>query len=308
MRLPALIATLAMLLAAPAAADDLTPPRANALCRELIDARDYALFKAASDHSLDLLYSYMRDGSGTPTFTEAIRLSSMLHAVNRDLTAAVEAMEALPASSHRDAFLAYGQSKITVNEARIGFLADPGNWQWPLADNIAPPALPSEEDAQQLGIFERDCIYLFSSFGNPPELAEFIPVVAPACAIAYDNLMATDLELWREQNINALLAVRQGKPQDPEAVAALRSMADAWASAHGVFVLADRELTERPAYWQEALDVMAENSRIFAARANAIESGDADTIALTFERRIGVLDFKAAGLEETSCVALMRLM
>lgn len=308
MRLTALIATMSMLFAAPAAADDLTPAKANALCRDLIDARDYAIFKAASDQSIELVYLNLRSGGEPPTFLEAMELSALLHAVNTDLTAALEAMQALPASSHRDAFLAYGQSKITVNEARIGFLADPDTWQWPLSETIDPTPPHSEEDARQLGFLNRDCNYLFGSFGNPPELANFIPLVAPACSIAYHNLLVTDLDVWREQNMNALLALRRGKPQDPKTIPALRSLAYSWANALGVFLLADRELTEKPAHWQEALDVMAENARIFAARANAIESGDEETIALTFERRPAPVDFRSVGLEETSCMALIQLM
>ena len=280
---------------------------ANALCRAIIDTRDYTTFRDARDKSLDVTLNKLRDDA-QPSPQDAAALSGLLQAVNADLAATIDRLQTLPPSPELDTYLAYGQSMIDVNAARIGFLGDLENWQWPLADTLSDNQYDYITGMAALGFTDRDCAYVFGSLGNPPEIAGFITAVARACNVAYDRLVKTDLDQWREYNLNAMVAALQDKPQDPDAIAALRKLGATWKEAAHAFRLVDSEIEDKPPLWEDALAVMYERARIFEDRADSLQYGDQDAIKQAFANRIGTPDFERLGLRETSCMALAKLM
>ena len=118
----------------------------------------------------------------------------------------------------------------------------------------------------------------------------------------------TDLDTWRDRNLSAMVASMEGKPQDPEAVPALRSLAGAWKNAAHAFRLVDSRIAEKPPLWEEAIAILYERARIFEDRADALQYRDADAVKEAFANRIGVPEFEKLGLRETSCMALAKLM
>lgn len=304
----ALLFSAVLLAVTPAqAADPQFAAKANALCRAAIDARDYSTFKGAQDGSLDLTLATVK-GEAPPSPEEAAALSRLLHSVNTDLAATIERLQSLPPSPDLDAFLAYGQSRIAINTARIGFLADLDHWQWPPADALDTSSYHYRAGMAALGFTDLDCTYVFGSLGNPPELASFITHVALACNVAYDRLLETDLDQWREHNLNAMVAVLQDKPQDPDAIPAIRKLAAAWKEAAHAFALVDTRIDEKPPLWEDAIAILYERARILKDRADALEYRDADAIRAAFANRIGGPDFDKLGLRETSCMAMAKLI
>jgi len=299
----------AILLAIPPvqASDHEFAAEANALCRAIIDGRDYATFKAARDESLNLTLAQLRGDTPPPT-EDAQALSQLLQAVNADLISAIERLQGLPSSPELDAFLAYGQSRIDINAARVGFLADLAGWQWPPADSLDTSQYDYIAGMADLGFTDRDCTYVFGSLGNSPELSDFISTVAAVCNVTYDRLVATNIDQWREHNLNAMAAALQDKPQDPAAIPALRNLANAWKEAAQAFRQVDSNNKEKPQLWDEAIAIMYERAAIFEERANALESRDEDAVREAFAHRIATPDFKQLGLHETSCMALVSLM
>lgn len=280
---------------------------ANALCRAIIDARDHTTFRDARDKSLDVTIGKLRDDA-QPSPQDAAELTALLQAVNADLAATIDRLQTLPPSPELDAYLAYGQSMADANEARIGFLANLDDWQWPPADALDTSRYDYAAGMAALGFTDRDCAYVFGSLGNPTESAGFITSVARACTVTYDRLVQTDLDQWREHNLNAMVAALQGKPQDPDAIAALRKLGAAWQEAAHAFHLVDSDIEDKPPLWEDALALMYERARIFEDRADALQYGDQDAIKQAFAKRIGIPDFEGLGLRETSCMALAGLM
>lgn len=304
----ALLFSAILLAALPAQASDFEfAAEANGLCRVLIDARDYQAFKAAQNRSLDLTLAQLREKS-PPSAEDAETLSGLLQVVNADLAAAIERLQRLTTSPELDAFLAHGQSSIDINNARIGFLADLDDWQWPPVDGLEISQYDYIAGMANLGFTDRDCAYVFGSLGNPPEQADFITVVASACNVAYDRLIQTDLEQWREHNLNALVAVLQEKAQNPDVVPALRELAATWKAVADDFSLLDTKTNDRLPLWEEAIAIIADRARIFENRANALEDGEEETIKQAFADRVATPDFEQLGLRESSCMALVTLM
>ncbi|MCJ8151772.1 hypothetical protein [Shinella sedimenti] len=280
---------------------------ANTICRAIIDGRNHQTFKAARDQTLELTAAHLR-GEAPPTPAEAKTLSKLLQAVNVDLAAAIARLQSLPPSPKLEAFLGYGQSRIDINKARIGFLADLDNWQWPPADGLASSRYDFKASTADLGFTDRDCTFVFDSLGNPPAIANFIAAVAPVCSAEYDRLIKTDINQWRRHNIHIVAALRQNKLWDPEAIAALHQLAVAWRDTTNSFRQAANAINSRPPQWVDVLSNMERQAAIFQNRAGATASGDAEAIAQAFAVRLSVPDFRELGLQETSCIALGTLM
>lgn len=304
----ALLFSAIMLTGPSAQASDLAfAAEANSICRAIIDHRNFQAFKAAKDLSLDLTLAQVR-GEAPPTFAKAEALSRSLQAVNADLAAAIARLQSLPPSAELDAFLAYGQSRIDINSARIGFLADLENWQWPPADSLDSSRYDFRAGLADLGFTDRDCTFVFGSLGNPPENATFIAAVAPVCNAEYDRLVKTDINQWRKHNIHTLAAVKQKKPWDPEAITALHQLAVTWRETANAFRKAVSNVENPPLRWADVISDMERQSTIFQNRGDVLESGNPEAIAQAFAVRLSMPDFQQVGLQETSCVALSELM
>lgn len=280
---------------------------ANTLCRAIIDARDFETFKAAQNMSLDLTLAQVR-GDSPPAAAGAEMLSRLLQAVNADFAAAIEQLQGLPPSPELDAFFTYGKSRIEINDARIGFLADLDAWQWPPVDGLDTSRYDHIKGMADLGFTDRDCTYVFGSLGNPPERVDFITAVAPACNVAYDRLVQTDLEHWRELNLKAMVAAMQDSAQDPDAIPALRKLAATWQEVADAFRLVDSKIEDKPPHWEQAISILYERARIFGDRAEALEYGEEDAIDQAFANRLATPDFEQLRLHETSCMGLITLM
>jgi hypothetical protein len=281
--------------------------QANALCRTIIDARDFVAFKAAQDMSLDLTLAQVR-GDSPPAVVGAGMLSRLFHSVNADLAAAIERLQDLTPSPELDAFLTYGRSRIEINDALIGFLADLDGWQWMPLNGLDTSRYNYIRGMADLGFTDRDCTYVFGSLGNPPESADFITAVAPTCNDAYDRLVQTDIEQWRELNLKAMVAAMQDRAQDPDAVPALRKLAATWQEVADAFRLVDSKIEDKPPRWEQVVSILYDRARIFGDRADALEYGDEDAIDQAFDNRIETPDFEQVGLRETSCMGLTTLM
>lgn len=308
MKTRALLLSAILLAVPPAKASDLEfAAEANVLCRAIIDERDYATFKAAQDKSLDLTLAHLR--SETPPSTEdAQTLSQLLQAVNADLIAAIKRLKGLKSSPKLASFLAYGQSRVDINAARVGFLADLATWRWPPADSLDTSEYDFNVGVADLGFTDRDCTYVFGSLGNSPELSEFITAVAAVCNMTYDRLIETDVGQWREHNLNAMIAALQGGAQDPSAIPALRNLATAWKEAARDFREVNINNEEKSHLWDEAIAIMYKRAGILEERASAIEHRDEEAIRDAFAKRVATPDFEQLGLRETSCMALVSLM
>ncbi len=296
-----------VLAALPAQASDLEfAAKANALCRAIIDERDYPTFKAAQDRTVDLTIAQLR--TGTPPSTEAAQtLSHLLQSVNADLVAAIERLQALPSSPKLETFLDYGRSRVEINAARVNLLADLDGWRWPPADSLHTNQYDYSTGMADLGFTDRDCSYVFESLGNPPELSDFISTVAAICNTTYDRLARTDIDQWREHNLNAMVAALKDEAQDPAAIPALRSLAKVWKEAAQAFQQVDRNI-EQSRFWDETIANLYKRSEVFTERADALEHRDKDAIRSAFGNRLGTPDFEQLGLRETSCIALASLM
>jgi hypothetical protein len=307
---PALFLVLATI-AAPALAEEAPfSVRANALCRELIDARDHALFSAGKSESLDLVLGRLQNHDA-PGMDDREHLARTLEAMAKDLASARDRLGALPTDDPQMAadlalFVEKADYHLTVFETRIAALRAVGSLAFPTEAEIdAPDPDPRawDEATIRLGFARRDCERVFSSNGNPPGHAAFIAAAAPVCA-AIDHGFGTDLDPWRDIAMNGFIAVHEGTLPEAEAVEAYRAMAHAWTQA--AWSLADVEASGEvdPALWEATLEMITTRAQIFAARANAIETGDLDFIKQIFERRPELPDFRAHGLEETSCMAV----
>lgn len=307
----------ALLLAAPPAqARDATfAAEANALCRTIINERDYPLFSAGKGVSLDFTLARLQ-GHDSPSDAEREQLAVSLEAMHAEIEATRDRLLALADNHPQQAadlalFVEKAEYYLDTFSVRITALRAAGPLEFPRESEIdAPNPDPAlwDEAIVRLGFARRDCEPVFSSNGNPPEIATFIETVAPACAIAFDNLMAKDLEQWRQYNLDAMVAALQDKPQDPQAAPALKAMGSAWKNAAHAFHLVDSRIEEKPPLWEDAIAILYERARIFEDRAAALQYRDAAAIKEAFATRIGVPDFDKLGLRETSCTALARLM
>lgn len=288
---------------------------ANALCRTIIDARDYDLFFNAKRASLDLVLARLQSHDSPPT-AEREQLATALEEIRTEILATKQQILALADDYPEHAedlalFAEHADYYIHVISTRIPALRASGSLVFPTESEIDAPSLDFaawDQATVRLGFANRDCQPVFSSNGNPPDMADFISTVAPACSIALDDLLATDQEQWREHNLNAMIATMQKKPQDPEAIPALRALGAAWTNAAHVFRLVDSKIVEKPIHWEETIASLYDRARIFKDRADALEYRDDAAISEAFASRLQPVDFKRLGLEETSCVALETLM
>src|SRR5690606_26577155 len=105
---------------------------ANALCRSVLDARDYEAFAAARSAAMDRLAESLRG----PLTAPPASLVEMFRTVRDDLVATLSALRTLvPASPSLAAdfavFLSAGEAELRAVEARLELLSGDGPWTWP---------------------------------------------------------------------------------------------------------------------------------------------------------------------------------
>lgn len=285
--------------------------QANAFCRDVIDARDYRTFEAAKTEALDVLAAQIRGGE-PPNAASAERLIDLFEAVNADIAEALDGISALaPDQGEQADALAtvtkYAQAEMEVRRIRLGFLGDLDNWQWPPIDGLGityPDSDAYVADRDTLGFRNRDCQHVFSSLGNPPDHASFISAVAPICSSIVDRRLTNGFHQWRDVSFNAFMAATQGRPVDPEAIPALRALAQDWISAADALAEIDAALAPDPRLWEQALTDMTQRAKTLYWQADIIEIGDVSAILGSSRWPPGSPQFEDLALGETSCVAL----
>lgn len=286
---------------------------ANRLCRASIDARDPFLFRTAQEEAVAILARQMSERQ-PPDPATAQRLITLLAAVNRDIGALVDGLEALAPASDEEAealglYLDYAEAEMAERLVRIGFLGDLEHWQWPNIHDLGVD-VPDNDTylaaLDRLGFRDRDCQHALSSPGNPPEQAEFIAAVAPICAAIVDRRLGNGFEAWRELGVQAVLAAFQDEAFDPAAVPALRAMARDWVMAESELARIDAALAPDAGIWLQALADMRERAELLDRRAAIIAGNDANPPAEAFRVRANLPEFETLGLGETSCMALLR--
>lgn len=309
----AITASLLLSSSAGLAAEPSFAAEANRLCRASIDARDPSLFRAAQEETVEILARQMRDRQ-PPDPETAQRLAALLEAVNRDIDELVDGLAALAPTSNEEAealrlYLDYAEAEMAVRRVRIGFLGGLEHWQWPNIHDLGIDFPDNDgylEALDRLGFQNRDCQHALSSFGNPPERAEFIAAVAPVCAAIVDRRLGNGFEEWRALGVEAVLAAFQDEAFDPAAVPALRALARDWVAAESELAQIDAALAPDTQIWLQALADMRERADLLERRADIIAGNDASPAAEAFRVHANLPEFETLGLGETSCMALLR--
>jgi hypothetical protein len=292
--------------------------RANALCRDIIAARDYEMMEGAQSGMLDLVIEAMRD-EPSPTPERAQALSALLEASRDELAATVEALRAIApgdaeTTRHLETIFADAQYKIDIREMRIGLLANAGSsqWEWPIEDLLDVhdgPSGPEMEAAwDALGFAGRDCQFIFYFNGLPPEYASYWPQAAAICSTIYERRVTQPFTDWQDEILQAVIAVRSGDTPGPAVATSAQNLAAEWAQAARDLSAIAPESTPIPQEWAALLASVEANAEVYSARAKAIEVGDIDRLWTAFTEAIpNGFDAGSVGMEQSSCMAVSRL-
>lgn len=306
----ATIITLAAL-ASPAQAND--PDfsfNANALCRDIINARDYQTFSQGKSDSLDLFLGKLQRHD-PPGMDDRQHLATLLDAMHKELVATQDRLLSLAEDhpQHTEDLALFAQaadSYTTLFATRSAALRAPGPLDFPSESQVYAPRPDQgawEAATVRLGFARHDCERVFFSNGNPPGLADFIGAIAPVCA-AVDREFTARLDELRETAMAGYVDVFKKKMPQPEAAEAYQILATAWtqtaSSLHDIKATGDID----PSKLSAALEQIGQRAQLFAARANAIASNDLAFISEVFGRRTDMPDFRSFGLEETTCPAV----
>ncbi|WP_147276055.1 hypothetical protein [Pelagibacterium lacus] len=292
--------------------------RANALCRDIIAARDHTVMDGAQRGMLDLVIEAMQ-GKEPPTPERAAELAALLEASRDELAASLDALRAIApedahTARHVDTLLADARHKIDIREARLDLLAraDAPDWQWPLETGLDIPEGPSgaeiEAAWQALGFAQRDCQYLFYSPGLPAGYGPYWAEAAAICATVYERRLTQPFTDWQRAALDALVTVMSGDVPAPDAAEPIGSLAAEWTRTAGDFAAISPETTPVPQAWEALLASMASNAKLYTARAEAIAARDEDGLRAAFiDARPSGFDAASVGMEESSCRALANL-
>lgn len=304
------------LIAPPARAEDIVEfsNHANAVCLDIIAARDYEVMEGAQSGMRDLLADTVR-GNEPPASERAEALSALLEASNDEFARTIDALRAIApeepeAARHLETIFADAQYKIDVREARIALLANAGSaeWEWPMETALDVREGPSDLELQQawdaLGFTERECQFVFYSDGYPADFAAYWAEVARICSAIYDRRHAQAFALWSEDALDAFIAAQSGAPF-PDVAASLESLAAEWAQTAQDLAAIEPSATPFPEKWEALLASAQSNADVYFARAEAVGTGDGELSRAAFlQTRFGGFDAVSVGMEQSSCAGL----
>lgn len=329
MRRRFLVVWVALVVPACAGSDDATPPststpattaasaaaafrgEALATCSELIDTRDHAVWDdgaAASRRVVDL------SESGTaPDAAETTALATALDRYGDALAATAARLAALtPPADLAEPWDTFVGAGAAVAEAVAGRSAAVSGWgtERPTIDPLPgdPEAVATALDT--LGMLDRDCAAVFSDPGPLPGYEEFVTAAASACSEAVDRRAASGYDAASETALEALAATIGGEHLDaPDTVtAALDLLAAEWAATAAAFAAIDPATSPAPSEWQRSIDYAEQRAAVFAARSDAVATGDDAVVAAAFTIEPGLEpglgDLVQLGLGSRDCRAL----
>lgn len=292
----------------PAAAASEWEGGTNALCRGLIEQRDYAVFEEGRKAAVAIISAAARSGS-LPEAAERPSLMDVHQRQRDDLAAAHAALVARSAQEPELAaewhlFLGTGAQEIDLLDRRIEALAS-GRFEPHLLKRGAGTGTRALEEAlAALGFLGRDCELVFSSPGVPPDEAGLIKAAARICAEAVDRRAATYAHDFRII-IPAVVARGEVDGDRTPLLSAAQALHSEWQQTAAAFRTIDAAAVPDAALWGEFLRHIEAMAEVYGARVAALESGDPEQLATAF-RPTPIIAVTPAmlGLNQTDCRTL----
>lgn len=258
------------------------PPGLLSVCTQVLNDRDQVVDLEAARSSEDVYTAVFADE--VPSTAELSRWRRTIEAGIAQTTAELEVLRAASTDPAWAAVLIPLEESLATQSVRLGL----ANASWPIADDAdlyGPLDLETDVDAAlaSLGMTGRDCESLAIDTGPTPAFKEFITSAAIVCSAVLDRRRDSGYATTQQSMLAVVDRVGREEPVEvtPELLEAMRAVANEWSQTVGDLAAIPGDAPDDEA-WVETRQIVQERADVYAGRVEALESGDAATIAEAF--------------------------
>lgn len=258
------------------------PPGLLSTCTQVLNDRDHVVDLEAARASEDIYTAVFADE--VPSAADLSRWRRTLEAGIAQTTAELELLRSASTDPAWASVLIPLEESLATQTARL----DLTNASWPVGDDAAlfgPLDLETDVDAAlaSLGMTGRDCESLAGDSGPVPAFKEFITSAAIVCSAVLDRRRDSAYATAQQSMLAVVDQVGREEPVEvtPALLDAMRALATEWSQTADDLTTIPGDVPDAEA-WEETQQIVQERADLYAERVEALESGDAATIAEAF--------------------------
>lgn len=258
------------------------PPGLLSVCTQVLNDRDHVVALEAARSAEDVYTAVFADE--VPAATDLSRWRRTIEAGIAQTTAELEVLRAASTDPAWAAVLIGLEESLATLAVRL----DLTNAPWPIADDAAlfgPLDLETDVDAALavLGMTGRDCESLANDSGPVAAFSEFITSAAIVCSAVLDRRRDLAYPTAQQSMLAVVDQVGRVEPVEvtPELLDAMRAVATEWSQTVDDLATIPGDVPDDDA-WDETRQIVQDRADVYAGRVEALESGDAATIAEAF--------------------------